>query len=352
MSADHLIPQPATLDPAEPGDAVTTLEPAVLALLTGVPAPLAAADAAVPVTDLIEAAERYQAAGRAALIRHCSDDWYQVNIEFPDPRQAEHTAATRLEPPLRHAEAEGFLDCWWYIRKTPHWRLRLHAEPPHRDNLRHIVTDVLDELTSQRLVVTWTAGIYEPETWIFGGPESMEVTHRFFHADSAHALTYLKGTAVHASVRPIPLGVRELSLLVCTALLRAAGQDWHEQGDVWQRVAQMRPLETSGPTDGLRRKVQRLLALDTTRGALTVDGHDAPDAMQPWLSAANEAGHALRELARTGTLTRGLRDVLAHHVIFHWNRLGITTAAQAILAHTAASTILNTRHDGATPPGS
>jgi thiopeptide-type bacteriocin biosynthesis protein len=353
MPADHLIPQPglpeagngaqsATRHPSGPGDTVTTLEPAILAVLTGTPPPLAAAPAAIPIVDLIDAANRYQAAGQAALVRHRCDDWYQVQIEFADPHAAEHIVATRLGPRLRHAETTGLLTSWWYIRKTPRWRLRLHAEAPHREQLRRFVTDTLDELASQRQIVTWAAGVYEPETCAFGGPEAMEVAHRFFHADSINMLNYASAFRLVADPRAAPLGVRELSLLVCTALLRAAGQDWHEQGDVWHRVARMRPLQTSAPPKRLRKKVHQLLALDTKQAAAMAEGRDPLDSVRPWLATANEAGEALRELARTGTLRRGLRDVLAHHVIFHWNRLGITTAAQAILAHAAATTILHT----------
>jgi hypothetical protein len=37
----------------------------------------------------------------------------------------------------------------------------------------------------------------------------------------------------------------------------------------------------------------------------------------------------------TGQLTRGLRTVIALHVIFHWNRIGLPASAQATLAQAA-----------------
>ena len=49
------------------------------------------------------------------------------------------------------------------------------------------------------------------------------------------------------------------------------------------------------------------------------------------------AGHALA----TGTLDRGLRDVLAHHVIFHWNRLGLPASTQATLARSAQAAVMD-----------
>ncbi|MGH3431095.1 MAG: thiopeptide-type bacteriocin biosynthesis protein, partial [Mycobacteriales bacterium] len=60
-----------------------------------------------------------------------------------------------------------------------------------------------------------------------------------------------------------------------------------------------------------------------------------------WTAAFDEAGRALGNAARNGALARGLRDVLAHHVIFHWNRIGLADRTQAILARAARQAILN-----------
>jgi hypothetical protein len=39
------------------------------------------------------------------------------------------------------------------------------------------------------------------------------------------------------------------------------------------------------------------------------------------------------------TCTGGLRDVLAHHVIFAWNRLGLPSATQVVLAAAAKTAV-------------
>lgn len=59
-----------------------------------------------------------------------------------------------------------------------------------------------------------------------------------------------------------------------------------------------------------------------------------------WATAFQTVGQALVAAASRGELTRGLRAVLAHLVIFHWNRLGLPTAAQAALAQAARDHIL------------
>lgn len=357
MPADHLNPaptgqtgtdrEPAHQDP-DPEPAVPVLDPvlesAVLAVLGGAAPEVAAAGTSIVAAELADAAERYRAAGRAALTRDAAGDgWLQIHLEFPHRHAAEHTVATVLGPTLRHAEAAGGLTSWWYIRKTPCWRLRLHASRHRNAALPPRVTDALDDLVARGLLTTWTIGIYEPETHAFGGPEAMAVAHRFFHADSAHVLEYITGGTSTA------LGRRELSLLLCATLLRGAGQDWHEQGDVWHRVVRMRPLHPGAapePMRGTTEKAHRLLDLDTGDPAMLA-GPDAPLASaRTWLGAAGDTGRALGALAGDGTLRRGLRDVLAHHVIFHWNRLGLTAAAQAVLAHAAATAVLHTG-DGA-----
>jgi hypothetical protein len=43
--------------------------------------------------------------------------------------------------------------------------------------------------------------------------------------------------------------------------------------------------------------------------------------------------------AHDGKLRRGLRDVLAHHIIFQWNRIGLTFRTQGILARAATEVV-------------
>lgn len=329
---------------------LTALEQAVLALLTGTSASTAAMRASLNADEVTRAAARYQAAGRAALTSTYGGGWYQINIKFADPHIAATIAATELLPQLRHAHEHGGLGPWWYIRKAPHWRFRFHTDPRRTDPLRVFIGSALDDLTARQLFVAWTEGVYEPEAHAFGGHEAMDIAHRYFHVDSVNILTHLDRT--HVTPQPTTLGLREMSLLTCAALLRAAGQDWHEQGDVWHRVAQMRLLDPTIPrerihamTDGLH----QTLTVDTERATTTSLGR-ALKPVQPWLTAANTTGEALRELAGLGKLRRGLRDVLAHHIIFHWNRVGLSHRQQAVLAHAATFAILALAHANDSDP--
>lgn len=282
------------------------------------------------------------AAHEPADARGHGGGWQQVNIEFHDWSAAPGIVARHLRPPLDQT-SEG----WWYIRKHPHWRLRHRPRPAasaateQRDD---ILRSALDALVNDDAVRAWHPAIYEPETLAFGGPAGMHLAHDLFCRDSATTLDLI-------AIPPTPgrdAGRAELSLLAISRLLRAAGLDRYEQGDVWAKVTAARPTTTSTrlATQRSAAAVHRLLTLDTgSRSALVTAGpltrHRA------WLGSFDDAGARLGALARTGHLTRGLRAVLAHHVIFHWNRLALPGDDQHTLAALARDALLPL--DGAAP---
>ena len=250
--------------------------------------------------------------------------WHQVNVSFPDWDSAEQTAATHLGPRL---DSEEQLTAWWFIRKTPCWRIRYQATRGAWSGVeRH-----LRELTAQGHLVAWTRVVYEPEVHAFGGLESMAAAHRLFHDDSRAILTYLRD-------QPTDRHRREISLMLCSVMLRAARQDWFEQGDIWARVASYRksPPGTLPEQPKLLEPVRRLITADA--GLKMRDGTPLA-CCAGWADAYGAAGEELARLAASGLLHRGLRDVLAHYVIFSWNRLGLPYAMQSALASTAKTVV-------------
>lgn len=259
--------------------------------------------------------------------------WQQVNLTFPDWAKAEQDALSHLAPLFTVVEEDGLISTWLFIRKCPAWRVRFYpvASTGRIDlgiNLR------LDRLAADGHIVGWTRSVYEPEIHAFGGTEAMDVAHRFFHKDSGNVLAFLTNED-----RAGPNHRREVSLLLCTLMFRAAGLDWYEQGDVWARVAahrdELTPL-TSGHMDRLQQSIRRLVSVDTEdqlRPGSTLSN------ISGWADAYRAAGRELATLNADGRLHRGLRDVLAHHVIFAWNRLGLPYAAQAALAAAATAVV-------------
>ncbi|MFJ9841778.1 methyltransferase, FxLD system [Kitasatospora sp. NPDC101155] len=254
-------------------------------------------------------------------------DWIQHTITPVDRKATEHLAADRLAPVLNAGQEAGSLEGWWYMRKEG-LRLRYRAAVPEPS-----VTTLLNTLVKEELVEGWATVIYEPEAHVFGGPEAMEVAHQLFHADSRHLL------ARAAEPCTPTLGRAETVVVLVSAMLRAAGLDWYEQGDVWAKFALLRDVAAPVAPEraaALTAAMQHLMRLDTwalTRGTTPLAHHG------DWVDAFQQTGQDLARLARDGVLTRGLRAVLAHHIVFHANRAGLPVDHQAAMAARALDAV-------------
>lgn len=317
----------------------------VLDVLNGVPPETVAAGIPATTAELTDAVSTYRTAGRYALDAR-NGPWYQARVQFSDWDSAERIAADLLLPRLRAAQQQGVLSAWWYVRKHPYWRLRCSAGlAGKRDQTATVLTSLLNGLAAEGAVLRWQESIYEPESLTFGGPYGIDLAHHLFHTDSDAFLDHL--SHAEQTARPT-VGRRELSLLLCGTLLRAARQDPPEQADVWDRVIHLRPLPDEPPAGrlrGLAPAIRRLLATDTspTSTLFTADGPLADAAS--WFAAFADTGRRLANAARDGTLRRGLRGTLASHVIFHWNRFGLAARTQAITARAARDALLDPADD-------
>ncbi|NED00558.1 methyltransferase, FxLD system [Streptomyces sp. SID6648] len=265
------------------------------------------------------------------------DHWQQHNITFFDRESARRIIVERLGPALIEAEADGQLVGWWFMNKQP-WPLRYRADKPSR-----AVESLLSDLVGDGAVVSWLPCAYEPETDTFGGREAMDAAHGLFHSDSRHLLTYQPS--------PMRLGRRETLVLLASVMMRGAGLDWFEQGDVWAQVAALRPA-TDPPAPARAAEL-----VSPMRKLMTADAHSlcrptGPlHAREDWVTTFERAGATLAALAGRGALTRGLRAVIAHHVIFHANRAGLLQEDQSALSHIAREVVMGTSDPIESPTG-
>jgi protein-L-isoaspartate(D-aspartate) O-methyltransferase len=268
--------------------------------------------------------------------------WRQVNLWCHDWEAAEQMAVTRLLPILDRAEAAGSISSWWFTRKGACWRLRLLPAAGQDDQADALLDATTAALTGQEVIGWWAPGIYEPEARAFGGTAGMQAAHAVFHADSRHLLHHL----AQARAGDRPEHRRELALMLPAIMMTAAGQDWYEQGDIWMQVAAHRGTGPQPePARPAAEAVHQLLTAASPAPGSPL--REAPG----WPAAFQHAGEQIAGLARRGTLTRGIRAVLAHHILFAWNRLGIPARQQHQLAATAATVIFGGPRHAAPPAG-
>ncbi|MEU8968965.1 methyltransferase, FxLD system [Streptomyces monashensis] len=266
------------------------------------------------------------------------DRWHQHNIVFIERESGKRAIAERLGPALLAAERAGQLGGWWFMNKQP-WPLRYRAVEPSP-----LVESALSGLVEDGTVQSWLPGIYEPESAAFGGALSMDAAHDLFHEDSRHLLTYQPG--------PGRVGRRETAVLLFSALMRAANLDWFEQGDVWAKAAALR----TAPVPLTPERAAALIP--AMRTLMTVDAHSLAVAGGPldghaeWVAAFERAGTTLAYLASGPGLSRGLRAVIAHHVIFHANRAGLLADDQSALFNIAREAVMGSSDNTASSAGS
>ncbi|MGA5818101.1 methyltransferase, FxLD system [Kitasatospora sp. NPDC094028] len=173
-----------------------------------------------------------------------------------------------------------------------------------------------------------------------GGPSALAPGRTDPLSPASTACGSSTSTARVAEPGPPALGRAETVVVLASAMLGAAGLDWYEQGDVWARFAALRDAPVSVDPErvaALTAAMRHLMRLDTR--ALTRD--TGPLARcGGWVDAFQQTGQDLARLARDGRLTRGLRAVLAHHIIFHANRAGLPVDHQADMAAGALDSIL------------
>ncbi|MGH3769113.1 MAG: thiopeptide-type bacteriocin biosynthesis protein [Pseudonocardiaceae bacterium] len=265
--------------------------------------------------------------------------WRQVNLWCDDWQAAEQMAVTHLEPLLTEADHTESITCWWFVRKGASWRLRFLPTDSPDETSTTVVEALTGTLIDHGAIRRWTPAIYEPEIHAFGGDDATDVAHALFRADSRHLLRHLAQARKEHR--------RELGLLLGTQLMRAAGQDWYEQGDIWANVATHR-IPDHHPGDPSPTAVAAVHQLITA----AADTADSPLRSAPtWPAAFRHTGQELADLAAQGILTRGLRAVLTHHVLFAWNRLGISAQQQHLLAAAASKAVFQQELPPAPGPG-
>ncbi|MFI2205407.1 thiopeptide-type bacteriocin biosynthesis protein [Streptomyces sp. NPDC020192] len=280
----------------------------------------------------------YAAARRAFLTAGLSavrvgvpeSGWVQVNLA-PRP-SAWHRTYRFLADTARDLIASGTVDSFFFMHKPPGLRVRFEARKPEHSLLRAVLARRLRELDGQAAPPVF--GVYEPETYLFGGPRSMRLVHELFTVDSLAWLDH------HTDDGQAALADWRLSLVLLGELLGGLGVVGWEHRGVWEVVRDDTGRRLGTGLDGDTRRAAAGI-LDAWRTGPRALLDPLPDKRRAAVEAHADAVRRGAERWRTGYFesgdaTVGPRRAAAYYVIFHWNRGRLSLARQSLLTHALA----------------
>ncbi|MFF2325597.1 MULTISPECIES: thiopeptide-type bacteriocin biosynthesis protein [unclassified Streptomyces] len=268
-------------------------------------------------------------------VEHSEASWVQVNLA-PRPR-----SWPRLYDWLA-VTAHDLLDAhtasaFFFMHKPPGLRVRFQAPTAHRTaSLRAELMDRAAKFDG--LAGPPVCAVYEPESYLFGGPASMPWVHDVFTADS---LAWLD----HHTLKGVGDGEAPAGWRLSLALLREMFEGlqivgWEHRG-VWDAVRTDTGRVLSGGLTG----AAFLQAAQGIRGYWERPRARLLDGMpESWRRTQELHGEAVRSAAdrwrtgyfEAGEAVRGPRRAAAHAVIFHWNRGRLSYARQSLITEALA----------------
>ncbi|MET8828998.1 thiopeptide-type bacteriocin biosynthesis protein [Streptomyces sp. NPDC004610] len=307
-----------------------------------------------------DARRRFLAAGLAALrTDHAGAGWTQLNLAPPDPA-AYPALYARLGEIARESLSSGAAVNFFFMHKPPGMRVRFQAPTPGAsDELHRRVIRRMAE--HPEIFGNPRRAVYEPESYLFGGPAALPWVHSLFTADS---LAWLD----HHAARPLtaPADWRH-SLTLLRELLDGLGIVGWEHRGVWGTLREEAGRALGGEAArerGVDRAIdgiQRLWRLDRDRltaglpepRRTALDAHRAAvhRAALDWREGYFDAGGGSGEESGdasgddfdldlgvdAGAVSTGPRRAAAYCVVFHWNRARFSAALQRLLTEALAT---------------
>ena len=222
----------------------------------------------------------------------------------------------------------GLADRFYFLHKPPGMRLRFRAR---REQLLPEIESFLDEKAAAGALDRWRHRLYDSETHRFGGEIGIDIAHEFFTAESLLVLGYLR-----ASLRgDARLSRQQISLFLLLELFERVVEGRWELWDIWCK------MELVDRIPPLSAEVLATARLEAERagsavGSLLRDRDEvlataAPierELLDVFRPQVERVADRLRTARDDGQLLYGLRSILPSWVVFHWNRMGFSSAEQ------------------------
>ncbi|MEU9198147.1 thiopeptide-type bacteriocin biosynthesis protein [Streptomyces hundungensis] len=293
-----------------------------------------------------EARRAFVAAGLAVLGEDGPGaDWVQVSLESGPAvgQDLYHGLAETARELLATGAARNF----FFMHKPPGMRVRFQAPVREaRDALRADLTArFADGAFSAALSGPPVCGVYEPETYLFGGAQAMPWVHGLFTADSLAWLDHHAGTAKGPAGAALAAAQWRVSLALLRELFDGLGIVGWEHRGVWEHVRDDAGRRLWGDADAgavdMRRAAEGIRAFWRRDGREMTAGWEGPQ--RAALDSHRTAVGVAARRWRTGYFESGdakctgPRRAAAYCVIFHWNRGRLSLARQSLLAEALAS---------------
>jgi thiopeptide-type bacteriocin biosynthesis protein len=282
--------------------------------------------------------DNFVRAGLEGLAANSSADWIQIGVRPSNDGLARRELFGIIAATANTLLNDEAIANFFFMHKPPGIRLRFEQGRRGAPDLADWLYGEVARWRSEGLVDLVEPGVYEPESALFGGPQSMRFVHALSTVDSTIWLDF------HSRTRPESEAGDE-AWLVSLAVLRSVfdGLDivgWEDLG-VWERIR----------TSAGRRLAPGMTDLpgfaDLARHVRAVwsRSDDPLDHLGPGIGRTVAASRGAIHLAaaqwRSGYFnTRaariGPRAAAAYFVIFHWNRGAIPAERQALLTEVLA----------------
>jgi thiopeptide-type bacteriocin biosynthesis protein len=218
---------------------------------------------------------------------------------------------------------------WWWLNK---WdplgsAVRLRLQVPF-DRIGEAEGEVASRLRRRGLKLSVLC--YEPELRLFGGAEGIRIAHEFFAYDSG----FLVDWARQSDAQQVPMIPPGLSLALMIEFARASGLDLFELWDLFDRVAAKRAVSDEPVSLKCKDLAARVIAA-TPDAVFSLYGDQQP-LLSPYRARLHQCAGRLSRAFFQGDLECGVRESLAAMILFHWNRVGLPSKAQAALSRSAA----------------
>ena len=256
-------------------------------------------------------------------------EWIQLNIALgrngQDPRVSARTLFGEVLAALPKLKRSGALTRFHFVRKPPDVRLRFQAAESEQYLLPFLHTLFSRQQRSGAIVSVYRS-VYEPEARIFGGFESMEAAHDFFHQDCMNWIRWDQIPSAERTMTEEPLCTAVINDLF-ERVLGCGGEVW----DAWHNLAELtRGCKPFGPAPVRGRESLAEIGRIASPPERAV--------LKRCAKANQEFARSIQRVWDSGRLEVGMRSLLAMIAMFHCNRFGVDGGKQASIAKCATRT--------------